>query len=67
MKHQMRRIVNEVFYDLQQASAEVGEDLDAEGLADYLGDRMHDDSAEYRSLPYEERRAIALSVAKEFL
>ena len=67
MEQQMRRIVNEVFYDLQQASREVGEELCAEGLADYLGDRMCDDSAEYRGLPYPERRAVALRVAQEFV
>ena len=67
MEQLMRRIVNEVFYDLQQASAECGEELCAEGLADYLGDRMHDESAEYRSMPYPKRRAVALRVAQEYV
>ncbi len=67
MEQMLRRIVNEVFYDLQQASAECGEELCAEGLADYLGDRMHDDSAEYRATPYEQRRKMTLKIAREYV
>ena len=64
MEQRMREIVQEVYYDLEAAVAEFGEELDAETLADTLGDRMHDESAEYRSLPYAERRAMTLRVAQ---
>lgn len=63
----MHRIVAEVFYDLQQASADCGEPLCAQGLADYLGDRAHDELPAYRALPYAERSALALRVAQEYL
>ena len=64
MEQQMREIVQEVFYDLQAACAEFGEELDAETLADTIGDRMCDYSTEYRNMQYEERRALTLKVAK---
>lgn len=63
----IRQIINEVFYDLQQASADCGEDLCAEGLADYIGDRMYDDCPEYRAMPYESRRALAVKICKEYV
>lgn len=66
MEQQMRQIVNDVFYDLQAACAECGEELDAESLADTIGDRMHDESEEYRSMPWEQRRALTLKIAKEY-
>ena len=64
MEQRMREIVAEVYYDLEAAVAEVGEELDAETLADTLGDRMFDESEEYRALPYAERRAMTLRVAQ---
>ena len=62
MEKQMRRIVEECYYDL----AECG-DLCAESLADFVGDRMSDESAEYRALPYAQRRAITLQVARDYI
>ena len=62
MEQQMRRIVEECYSDL----AECG-DLCAESLADFVGDRMHDESAEYRALPYAQRRAITLQVARDYI
>ena len=67
MEHKMHAYVNDVFHDLEQACQECGESLCAEGLADAIGDHMYDISAEYRAMPYEERRAIALSVAKQYV
>ena len=67
MEQMMRRFVQECFYDLQAACEGCGEELDAEGLADFLGDRMHDESAEYRAMPYEQRHALALKVAKQYV
>lgn len=64
MEQQMREIVQEVYYDLLEAVGAVGEELDAETLADTIGDRMFDCSTEYRNMPYEERRALTLKVAK---
>lgn len=64
MEQRMREIVAEVYYDLEAACAEFGEELDAESLADTIGDRMHDESAEYRAMPWDERRAITLRVAQ---
>lgn len=63
MEQQMCEIVQEVFYDLQ---AELGDDLDAECLADTIGDRMIDESAEYRALSYAQRRTLALRVAQQY-
>ena len=67
MKQKMNAYVHEVFYDLEAACQECGESLCAEGLADAIGDHMHDTSAEYRALPYNERRALALSVAQQYV
>ena len=66
MEQQMRQIVQEVFPDLEAALAECGETLDAESLADTIGDRMCDRSAEYRAMPWEQRRAITLRIAREY-
>ena len=63
MEQRMREIVQEVYYDLVEAC---GEELDAETLADTIGDRMCDESLEYRSMPYEERRAITLRIAQQY-
>lgn len=68
MEKLMHKYVNDVFHDLEQACAECGEPLCAEGLADAIGDHMHDISAEYRAIPtYEERHARALKVAKQYV
>ena len=64
MEQRMREIVAEVYYDLEMACAECGEELDAESLADTIGDRMFDESAKYRSMPWAERRAMTLRVAQ---
>lgn len=45
----------------------MGEGLDAESLADAVGDRMYDDCEEYRNTPYEERRALVLKICKEYV
>ena len=66
MEHRMREIVQEVYMDLEAACAEFGESLDAESLADTIGDRMHDESAEYRAMPYAQRRALTLKVAQQY-
>lgn len=63
MEQRMREIVQEVYYDLAEAC---GEDFDAETLADTIGDRMCDCSTEYRNMQYEERRALALKIAKQY-
>jgi len=60
----MRNIIEEVYSDLEAACAEMGETLDAESLADCVGDRMCDTSAEYRAMPYAQRRAIVLKIAR---
>ena len=67
MEKLMRQLVNDVFYDLEEACREGGEVLDAEILADVLGDRMHDMSEEYRNTPWEKRRAMTLQVAREYV
>ena len=67
LESQMHRYVAEVFYDLEACAAECGETLCAEGLADSICDYMHDQSAEYRDLPYGTRRAIAVAVAKQYV
>lgn len=63
MEQQIRNIINEVFYDLDAA---LGEDLDAENLADTVADRMFDTSDEYRALPYLLRRAVVLKICCEY-
>lgn len=67
MENKMRQIINDIMPDLEQACSEMGESLDAESLADAVGDRMHDNSEEYRNMPYLERRAIVLAVCKEYV
>lgn len=66
MEQQMRAIVQEVYYDLLEAVGACGEELDAETLADTIGDRMYDSSTEYRNMQYDERRAITLRIAREY-
>lgn len=67
MEQQIRNIINDVFYDLEAACAEVGETLCAQGLADCVGDRMIDTSDEYRAMPYAQRRAFVLSVCQQYV
>lgn len=63
MKQQITQIINEVYSDLAQAC---GDDFDAENLADYVGDRMHDESAEFRALPYAQKRTLVLDICKNY-
>lgn len=67
MENMMRQLVNDVFYDLEEACASCGEKLDAETLADTLGDRMYDMSEEYRNTPWEKRRAMTLHIAQQYV
>ena len=67
MEQQIRRIINDVFYDLEEACEFGGEPLCAEGLADCVGDRMYDESEAYRAMPYAQRRALTLKIAKSFV
>lgn len=67
MEQQIRQIINDVYSDLEAALAECGETLCAEGLADCVGDRMHDLSEEYRSMPYPQRRALVLQVCQQYV
>ena len=67
MEQDMRQIINDVFYDLEEACAQGGDSLDAEILADVLGDRMYDMSEEYRNTPWELRRAMTLQIAREYV
>lgn len=66
MEQQMRQIINDVFYDLESALAECGETVDAETLADTVGDRMHDLCEEYRAMPYALRRSMVLRICNEY-
>jgi hypothetical protein len=67
MEQMMRQLINDVFYDLEDAIAGTGEVLDAEILADVLADRMYDMSEEYRNTPWKDRRALALQIASEYV
>jgi DNA-binding GntR family transcriptional regulator len=66
IKRTAHRIINEIYSDLEAACAEFDEQLDAESLADSVGDRLHDELAEYGEMPYTERRAIVMSVCKQY-
>lgn len=66
MEQKMRQIINDCYMDLEAACAECGEGLDAESLADFVGDRMCDESPEYRAMPWEERRAMTLRIAQQY-
>ncbi len=66
MEQQIRQIINDVYWDLEATMVECGETLDAEGLADCVGDRMHDNCAEYRAMPYAQRRAMTLRIAQQY-
>lgn len=65
MEQMMRQLINDVFYDLEQEFK--GADLDAEILADVLGDRMYDMSEEYRNTPWTKRRALLMQIAQEYV
>ena len=67
MKQQIIRIINDVYSDLQAVCEECGDSLDAETLADTVGDRMVDECAEYRAMPYAERRALVVGICKKFV
>lgn len=67
METLMRQLINDVFYDLQEMCNATGDQLDAETLADVLGDRMSDTSEEYRNTPWEARRAMTLRIAKQYV
>ncbi len=67
MEQLMRQLINDVFYDLEDAIAGTGEKLDVEILADVLGDRMYDNSEEYRNTPWYIRRAMTLQIAEEYI
>lgn len=67
MKQQIIRIINDVYSDLQAVCEECGDSLDAETLADTVGDRMVDECPEYRAMPYAERRALVVSICKKFV
>jgi hypothetical protein len=67
MEQMMRQLINDVFYDLEDAISATGDKLDAEILADVLGDRMYDMSEEYRNTPWEKRRAMTLQIAQQYV
>ncbi len=67
MEQQMREIIQQVFADVKLVCDEAGYPLDAEGLADVVGDRMHDDCVEYRNMPYLGRRALLLRVCSDYV
>lgn len=67
MEQMMRQLINDVFYDLEEAIAGTGDTLDAEILADVLGDRMYDMSEEYRNTPWQKRREMTLQIAREYV
>ena len=64
MEQMIRQLINDVFYDLQEAC---GGDMDAQDLADCVGDRMCDMSEEYRNTPWEVRRKMTLKIAREYV
>lgn len=66
MQAQIRNIINEVYSDLEAACVESGEKLDAESLADCVGDRMIDCCEEYRNTPYNQRRSLVLQICREY-
>ncbi len=66
MKQQIRNIIQEIYMDLEAACAECGEQLDAESLADAVGDRMCDESADYRAMPYAQRRNLVLTICQQY-
>lgn len=67
MNRQIHSIINEVYSDLEQAFSVINATMDAEDLADTVCDRMYDESAEYRDLPYEVRRARVVKICKEYV
>lgn len=67
MDKQIFSIINEVYSDLEQAFSEINAVLDAEDLADTVCDRMYDECAEYRDMPYEVRRAYVVKICKKYV
>ena len=68
MEQQIRSIISDIYYDLKEAIESYGGgELDAESLADSVGDRLHDDCPEYRTMSYDEGRAIVLKICKEYV
>lgn len=67
MEQMARQLVNDVFHDLEECCAQYGETLDAEILADVLGDRMYDMSIEYRNTSCKERRIMLMQIAREYV
>lgn len=67
MQDQIHGFINEMFYDLQACCREAGERLCSEGLADAVCDRMHDENAEYRAMPYNQRRAMVLKICRQYV
>lgn len=67
IRQQAAQIINDIHADLEAACAEVGESLDAESLADSVGDRLHDTSEEYRGLPWPQRRGLVLAVCEQYV
>ena len=66
MESKIRSIIQEIYSDTEAACAQFGESLDAESLADGVGDRLCDTSAAYLAMPYERRRALVLKICKEY-
>ena len=67
MEQMMRQLINDIYRDLEDAIECTGEKLDAETLADVLGDRMYDYSEEYRNTPWAVRRAMTMQIASEYV
>lgn len=63
MERRIIEIIQEVYYDLESA---LDGCVDAESLADTVGDRMYDDCPEYRNTPYKDRRALVLSICSKY-
>lgn len=67
VKSAAAEIINNIYSDLAAVCAECGQELDAESLADAVGDRLADSSAEYRSWPWPQRRAWVLAVCEQYV
>jgi hypothetical protein len=67
MEQKIHSIIQEIFYDLQACCEGVGEDLCTEGLTDAVCDRMHDESAEYRAMVWEKRRAVVRKICRQYI
>jgi len=67
MEELMEELVQESLWDLEAAVESTGEPLDAQGLADFLGDKMMDVSPEYRAMDSWQRWELALKVARKYI